>query len=736
MINKTHILILLLIHSFCGLSQSIVPQYDTSSILNEKILLFTNKQTYLAGEELEFDFVTYDAVYNSIVDISSVAYVELIDQGGLVVMQSKAKISNGRGKGKFTISNKLSTDYYILRIYTQYMRNFGINNFTHERISIINTFKYLSSKDISLENDFSFNIRVKNNILNANVVNKIGVKMKNIMPELFTLCKIIDESGVEQVSSTLYNDVLILEFIPEVSKNYYVELNYNNETRKVKLPKVRLNPTIKIEEAESKFNIVCENCDSFGLNYTLLKNNIKLNSFPIHEKSLSISKESIQSGIYCVVITNNNEVIDYSYFYKKYPHEKIRNSENQIHVKTKEVKNLGENIENTICYIIPENTFENKNTLNPLLSNDLFNVSDTLEFGLNDSIMSNQLFVQYLLLGLVKPNFQIEKFNFLAESDGDMISGVLQYSENLSPASNVNILVTIPDSLHYFLDVSKTDEAGEFNFLIAENYISPYLVFSSYDSTENYSLHLKKEFEKSVIPVAKDIFVPDKRMADYLRKQMLALQVQDAFISSTDSLKPVIKTNFYGSPDKTVFFDDFIKLPIFQEYVKELMTGVYVIKKKKKKYLRISNFDAQGFTGENPLIIVNGVHVRNHQILMNLNPKDVAYVRIVNHIIYFKDIRFDGVFEVVLKKNIEYNKLNNKNLFVEDYICPYKPLSKLYRVTKPNIPIYSNSMQINTDNTGLRSFTTTNQKDVYQKKEISIDKNLNIGISLEEIIVE
>jgi len=140
-------------------AQSYTAIYDTSQFLNEKVIVFTNKEVYLSGEDIEFSITTYDAIYNRLINLSSIAYVELLDQDGVAVQKTKVFISNGVAIGKFQLSKNIITDYYFLKVYTQYMRNFSCNNFNYKRIGVVNVFKYLSSSDLQVDSDFAFSIR-------------------------------------------------------------------------------------------------------------------------------------------------------------------------------------------------------------------------------------------------------------------------------------------------------------------------------------------------------------------------------------------------------------------------------------------------------------------------------------------------------------------------------------------------------------------------------------------------
>ena len=69
----------------------------------EKLFIHTDKEQYLTGELLWFKIYNVDAVTNKAVDLSKVAYVEILDQNNHAVVQAKIALKNGSGNGSVYI---------------------------------------------------------------------------------------------------------------------------------------------------------------------------------------------------------------------------------------------------------------------------------------------------------------------------------------------------------------------------------------------------------------------------------------------------------------------------------------------------------------------------------------------------------------------------------------------------------------------------------------------------------
>jgi hypothetical protein len=87
--------------------------------LQEKIYVHTDKNFYLTGEIIWFKLYNTDATFNKPLDISSVAYVEILDKLNKPVQQAKIGLNKGEGNGSFYLPQSISSGNYKLRAYTK-----------------------------------------------------------------------------------------------------------------------------------------------------------------------------------------------------------------------------------------------------------------------------------------------------------------------------------------------------------------------------------------------------------------------------------------------------------------------------------------------------------------------------------------------------------------------------------------------------------------------------------------
>ncbi len=138
-------LCLLLPFSFINLfSQKKFPSHEDiekfdSTLIFEKTYLHTDRSIYISGENIWFKAYIVDASTNRLIDHSKNLYVELISLDSKIIQKRNVLIEDGVGFGDFQIGDSLKSGIYILRAYTNWMRNFGDTFFFEKEISIANS---------------------------------------------------------------------------------------------------------------------------------------------------------------------------------------------------------------------------------------------------------------------------------------------------------------------------------------------------------------------------------------------------------------------------------------------------------------------------------------------------------------------------------------------------------------------------------------------------------------------
>src|SRR5436190_11615860 len=126
-------------------------QYVKNTV-KEKIFTHTDKDFYLAGEILWFKLYVVNADDNKPMDVSKVAYVEIIDKNQKPVLQGKIALKDGAGNGSLYLPIALNSGVYQIRAYTNWMKNFSHDFYFHKQITIVNSLRNPNAEISQLRN--------------------------------------------------------------------------------------------------------------------------------------------------------------------------------------------------------------------------------------------------------------------------------------------------------------------------------------------------------------------------------------------------------------------------------------------------------------------------------------------------------------------------------------------------------------------------------------------------------
>lgn len=122
----------------CCLGLTVKAQRTT--LLFEKAYFHTDRDIYAQGDTLWFKAYLVNGQNNKPASSSGNLYVELISTDSVKIMLREIiRMENGLGHGDMVLDDSLRSGHYILRAYTNWMRNFGYNFVFKKDITILNT---------------------------------------------------------------------------------------------------------------------------------------------------------------------------------------------------------------------------------------------------------------------------------------------------------------------------------------------------------------------------------------------------------------------------------------------------------------------------------------------------------------------------------------------------------------------------------------------------------------------
>lgn len=119
----------------------------TAKNYQEKVYLHTDKPYYYAGDQVFFKgYFAYGNPYLRD-ELSKVLHVELINGERDMVIEKKFQIRDGIVVGDFYLPDSLSAEKYFIRAYTNWMRNYGPNQYFLQPVSILDPYKRIAPEE-------------------------------------------------------------------------------------------------------------------------------------------------------------------------------------------------------------------------------------------------------------------------------------------------------------------------------------------------------------------------------------------------------------------------------------------------------------------------------------------------------------------------------------------------------------------------------------------------------------
>ena len=164
--------------------------YDSLNVI-EKVYLHIDRESYFPGDDIWFKAYLIDATERLLTNNSMNLHVELISPDLKIIDSHIVRLENGLGNGDFHLSEKIQSGRYRLRAYTNYMRNFGDQQFFNKDITIINSSDAL--------NAFSDSITYKSNLTEITFFPEGGSLVDNVTSKV--AFKAVDDHGYAQYVS-------------------------------------------------------------------------------------------------------------------------------------------------------------------------------------------------------------------------------------------------------------------------------------------------------------------------------------------------------------------------------------------------------------------------------------------------------------------------------------------------------------------------------------------------------
>ncbi len=325
--------------------------------------------------------------------------------------------------------------------------------------------------------------------------------------------------------------------------------------------------------------------------------------------------------------------------------------------------------------------------------------------------------------------FDLSDARYIPELKGNILKGVIRDKDSNEPLPNTNIILSFIGK-NARCQFTRSDYEGRFNVLISDKGVLNVVIAPVSEFITDYYVELEDPYELSVPgnPVS-PVYMDTTRLRE-LNEAIIGMQIRNIYdpYLGPDPVAPVqhVVNNFYGEPDNVVFLSDYIELNDLTEVVKEIIPGVWTQKRNRQINLRLLNKYPTGDFYKSPLVLFDGVPVRDIEEILEVPASEIERIDIFNTRYFVSDITIEGIIHFISQKGdmsmIDYDKsifrqvynsVDNswKELYYPDYSTTERRNSR--------IPDYRNTLYwdpfvgVNSDGDAVVDFYTSDEEGDY-----------------------
>jgi hypothetical protein len=688
--------------------------------LQEKLYAHIDRSSYLTGELLWFKIYCVDGVSHERLDISKVAYVEVIDKNNVAVVQSKVELRDGLGSGSLFIPALLNSDNYLVRIYTQWMKNFSPEFYFHQLITIVNPFTKVQQTISEVPRpDYDVQFFPEGGYAVVGVKSKIGFRAidqsgKGIQ---FTGALINSKNDTVAHFQPLRFGIGHFYFTPETDETYRaIIFDTKGNQSKHSFPKVeKTGYAMSVTDSGNYITIDvksngADQSNVYFFAHTRLKI-IKSERKLLSENAarFTIRKNELGEGITQLTIFNQelNPVCERLYF--KRPEQKleinIRSSQERYTTRALVKLNIQSNFSSDVSISVYQRdsipSHDRQHIFEYLwLTSDLKGtVEEPHYYMLNtdsigtlalDNLMLTHGWRRFRWNDVLNTNAAIK---YIPEYRGHIIHGKIVDGNGL-PVSGVLTTFSSPDEIIQLYG-SRSNDLGELRFEV-KDYFNERIAFIHPFPNNGYQVKIENPFSTEYASVTIPSFQLLPSQANSILNRSLAMQVQNVY--SFDQINQFKKTNtdslqFYGRADKVYFLDNYVRFPMLEEVLREYVSGVLVRKRNDGFYFRlIDNLNNNVMMQSDPLVLLDGVPVMDNNKLLELSALKIKKIEVVAREYNRGPLVFSGILSFFsYQSDLVGDEIDTKNLSVnyeglQAYREFYSPLYETTQAKESRLP--------------------------------------------------
>lgn len=717
--------------SFCLSAQNNVK-------LHEKALLLTDRELYICGEKIYFSAFTYDANSYLGISISSVLYAELYDSDNKVIARGKYIMSTGQATGYLQIPRTVKSGIFFLRAYTNYMRNFGEQQFALRTLRIINPLSTVILKKsdpaagLPLCRIYPEGGRIVNGASNR-IVCRFTVPDGENFPDSAVLAD--TDMNVLKVFPVSDDGFSMFSFTPSDGRRYFVEsmLNGKRQTTELPVPKApQVSLSVDSDRDSVTIKVYATGDGIFPLKLVAVHDNKRYfltGSVIINTCCLRMPSIKMPRGLTILELMNDSGSIVASHAVYRQPYDEIRIDMHddtadhapgevvKLNITMKDLSGLPVHSGFVMSAAIAADDMKTGKAgfqKNILLQELIPYFTDDIEI-VNKAAENEDLLKMVLITMNCTDTASIMPSDkkFLPEMRGDMITGKALYKSGRA-ASGIRVRQSFTGTSSC-VESCITDSDGKFSFITMNEKNGGDLILKAEGTDQETVLITDDEFSDR-FPLHSNV-KPwlSAEETELIKRMFINVQVEDAFriADSAGSSEKKLLTPFYGDEYDEYEFSNYLRLPNMKEFAFEIILGVTTSKVNRQDIIDIIDKNTSRSIGPDPLILIDGVPVTDHSLALSIDPGKVKLVRVVRDKYFYKGQVFDGILDIITKKgdgtDITLPPGTSRQGFLHPESRSAESIKPLRGVIGDKVPEYRNLIyydsRLKTNDSGMASFS-------------------------------
>lgn len=587
--------------------------------LQEKVFAHTDKENYITGEILWFKLYLTDALLNKPLNLSKIAYVEILDKFHKPILQSKIEVRKSMGDGSFLLPYSLQSGNYLFRCYTGLMKNSSAEYYFEKQLTIINPFKKPDWSDAKAS---IFNVQFfpEGGNLVAGLESKIGFKVTDQYGKSFDANGFIEDELKQKIVPFKTSRFGMGQFLfTAISGNRYKAIvEIEGKKMEYELPTIyQQGVVLKILENASKQIVIVVQASKESQHLELLihsKKSIKALSIPnlVNGKFQLVLPDSLLGeGITAFTLFNEqHQPLCERIFFRKPVH--ILEFDTQINTKilsrrgnvnlsihvTDNLQPVVSNLSLSVFLLDSLQTAPHSNLLSYLwLESDLKGEIESPEYYFSDA---SDLFecTENLLLtqgwrrfswGDVFENNQKNQ-NDYSELNGHLLWAKVTNKTDGQLAEGVTVYLSFP-GIRPLFNQGISDKNGLVLFNIPAFYGNSQLILQTNSKIDsNYQIDLIDPYSTFYSSRKLPAFELQESLANLLKEHSIQSQVGNIYYADQQqkfSYPEEIDTlPFFGKSTHRYLLDDYTRFITMEEVLREYVEGIRLRKNNNNFNLR------------------------------------------------------------------------------------------------------------------------------------------------------